>query len=134
MRLNERNLTKLSRLKYLLRDIHNDPATPWHLLGEETANILKSDRVIQRLDSVLACKATPRLQANPIELLVGQDLPFIFKRLFGIDARRSRSDDQTLLPGPYLDFAQAVLSEMGIRYSNESISRALTNRGYRRKR
>jgi hypothetical protein len=134
IRLKEKNLQKLSRLRKLLRDIRHDPATPWRLLGENTSEMLKSERVIEDLDSVLACKSTPPLQANPIELLVGQDLPFIFKGFFGFGAGRSRSVDQTLLPGPYLDFAQAVLGEMGISYSNESISRALTDRGRRRSR
>ncbi|MGC2077854.1 MAG: hypothetical protein WA728_17840 [Xanthobacteraceae bacterium] len=134
IRLKEKNLKKLSRLKSVLRDICNDPATPWRVLGDNASGMLKSEKVIQDLDSVLACKSTPPLQANPIELLVGQDLPFIFKGFFGSGAGRSRSDDQTLLPGPYLDFTQAVLSEMGISYSNESISRALTDRGRRRPR
>jgi len=134
IRLKENNLQKLSRLKKLLRDIRNDPATPWRLLGENTSEMLKSEKVIKDLDSVLACKSTPPLKANPLELLVGQDLPFIFKGFFGSRPKLSRSVDQSLLPGPYLVFAQAVLNEMGISYRNESISRALTDGGRRRPR
>jgi hypothetical protein len=117
-----------------LLELRDDPTTPWPFLGEAITNTLKSKKIHQELNSLLACHPTPRSRANPIELLIGQDLPFVFKRVFGLPAGRSRSVDQTLLSGPYLDFAQAVLSEMGIIYSNESISRALTNRGRRRPR
>jgi hypothetical protein len=131
-RLTGKNLEKLSRLEKLLRDLRNDPKTPWGFLGKETTNALKSDKIIDELAAVLACRPTPRLKANPTELLVGQDLPFIFKGFTGRRAVRSRYPGGPLRDGAYLRFAQAVLAEMNINYSDESISRALTDRGRRR--
>jgi hypothetical protein len=133
-RLTKKSLTKLRRLRHMLRDLRKDPETPWRTFSEETAKALRSETIIADLSRVLECSPTPRRGANPTELLVGQDLPLIFKGFFGREAKRSRSDDQTLYRGPYLDFAQAVLDEMGISYRNESISRALTTRGHRRQR
>jgi hypothetical protein len=132
-RLTEQNLKKLKRLKILLNTLRNDQKTPWRVLGKETTNALKSDKIIDELDAVLACSATPRLQANPTELLVNQDLPFISKGFFGLEAKRSRGTDGKLY-GPYLAFVDAVLKEMGIRYSRASTSRALSDRGGRRAR
>jgi hypothetical protein len=133
-RLTSKNLKKFARLRRMLLKLRDDPTTPWHLLGETITNTLKSWDIHEELESVLACQPTPRSQANPIELLVAQDLPFAFKRLFGLSAGRSRSRDQKLRCGPYLAFAQGVLTEMGISYSDESISRALSERGHRRER
>lgn len=133
-RLTDKNLKKFARLRKLLLELRGDPTTPWHLLGETITNVLESDKIHEELKSVLACQPTPRPSANPIELLVAQDLPFAFKRLFRLSAGRSRSRDQKLRCGPYLAFAQAVLTEMGISYGNESISRALSERGHRRER
>ena len=121
-RLTQQNLKRLGQLKRLLRDLRNDPDTPWRQLGEKTSNLLKSDEIIDKLNSVLACRdPTPRLQANPTELLIGQDLPLIFKGFFGLRPLSQRRS-----------FARAVLHEIGFNYSNKSIDRAMRDGGRRR--
>jgi hypothetical protein len=134
LRLTNQKLKDFGRFKRLLLKLRDDPKTPWRLLGEETTNALRSDKIVGELDSVLQYGPEKRLRANPTELLVGQDLPFIFYKFTGRRASRSRMPDTALRNGPYLAFAQAVLAEMKINYSNHSISRALTDWGQKRQR
>jgi hypothetical protein len=123
IRLTEQTLRRLRKLQVLLRELRKDRQTPWHLLGEEVSNLLKSDKVVARVDTVLAYRhPTPPLAANPKEILVGQDLPFVFRRFFG--RYPSISDNRI--------FVQAVLCEMGIHYSDNSIDRAFADEGRRR--
>ncbi len=132
-RLTKNSLTKLRRLRHMLRDLRKDPETPWRAFTDETRNALQSETIIANLSRVLDCSPTPRRRVNPTELLVGQELPLVFKVFFGREARRSRGADGEL-HGPYLDFVDAALKEMGISYSRGSISRALSNRGHHRRR
>jgi hypothetical protein len=132
-RLTKKSLTKLRRLRHMLRDLRKDPETPWRVFSEETAKALWSGTIVDDLSRVLECPPTSRRGANPTELLVGQELPLIFEGFFGREARRSRGSDGEL-HGPYLDFVDAALKEMGISYGRGSISRALTNRGQPRRR
>jgi hypothetical protein len=133
LRLTKKSSYKLKRLEGLLRDLCSDRATPWGLFCEETANLLKSTVISENLKSISRYRPTRRINANPIELLTGQDLPFVYKRFFRRKAGCLHHADGTPY-GPYLEFAQAVLKEMSIPYSNGSICRALTAEGRHRER
>ena len=123
VRLTEKILRRLRKLKHLLHELRDDDHMPWRLLGEKTISLLKSDEIAKDLDRVLTSKnPTPRMSANALELMVGQDLPFAFKGFFG--RHPSYSENRA--------FAQAVLREMGIHYSVDSIDRAFADGGRRR--
>ena len=70
-----------------------------------------------------------RLQRSPTEWFAVEILPGVYKRTFGREARVSRrdssKDDANAVSGPCIRFIHAVMREMGLKISNETIARAL---------
>jgi hypothetical protein len=70
-----------------------------------------------------------RLERPPKEWFVGEILPGVFASNFGRLARVSRPDQSKIgakaADGPYIRFAVAVMREMGMRISPETVARAL---------
>jgi hypothetical protein len=73
--------------------------------------------------------AAPRgiFEVSPKEWLAGWRLPEIYERIFGRRSGRSRNLDGDP-SGPCVRFIKAVMHELQIEYSEESIVRALTKR------
>ena len=127
----ERSLSEISRLKKAMLDLRKNPKTPWRLLGAEISTVIKSDSVIDTLNTISELAPTPRRRINPIDLLVGQELVHLFESTFERDATSARNADGKLRETPFITFAQAVLHEFGIDRAPETIIRAKTNRGRR---
>jgi hypothetical protein len=95
------------------------------------------DRVIQATTALKGENSRGgwvRLERSPKEWFVGEVLPRVFESNFGRMARVSRPDPSNVsrrhanvADGPYIRFAVAVMREMGIRISPETVARALKN-------
>jgi hypothetical protein len=125
LRLTKPGLRKLRSLKDLLED----PDLPWRLLDAEDAFAT----LVSKLRGYLSGPLTP-LNANPTELLVGQDLPFAWRRFFGQRPRMSRNPrSNKFYETPFLVFVRAVMAEMGLPpFSNGTIATCLRDHGRRR--
>ena len=70
-----------------------------------------------------------RLERPPKEWFVGEILPRVFESNFGRPAKVSRPDELKVgakaADGPYIRFAVAVMREMGMRISPETVARSL---------
>jgi hypothetical protein len=62
---------------------------------------------------------------SQLEWLTGVSLPLVYERHFGRRAGRSRSREKKP-GGPAVRFIEAVLGELGLKYTRESIIRAFT--------
>jgi hypothetical protein len=118
----------LKRLKDL-RGLLHDPKLPWRLLGVDDA----IGTLTSKLHAFLAGPLTP-LDANPKELLVGQDLAFVYRKFLGARPRLSRNPRKyKVYDTPFFVFIRAVQLEMEIEPSpNGTIARYLDDRGHRR--
>jgi hypothetical protein len=90
------------------------------------------DRVIDKakaLENENSCGGWLRLKRPPKEWFAAEVLPPVFERNFARPARISRRDsskvDANAADGPFLRFALAVMREMGMSISRETVARAL---------
>jgi hypothetical protein len=89
------------------------------------------DRIIKVIKTLKSesSRAWRRLERPIKEWFAAQVLPEVFERNFKRAAKTSRPSDAKAGPrvadGPYIRFAVAVMREMGISISRETVARAL---------